>query len=172
MKPLVKIFLVLFLSCGFGAGVHAKTPGEVEEGGMLRDVQMNGLLGKSAKFSDFRGKPLIINVWASWCGPCRDEMASLERLHRKYGGKQFNVIGISVDDYVEKATAAVKESRMSFRNFQDHKLILENMLGANTIPLTVLVDAKGRVLVKVRGSRQWDSPDAVQAIQDVFQIRM
>lgn len=172
MKPLVKIFLVLFLFCGLGAQVHAKTPGEVEEGGMLRDVQMNGLLGKSAKFSDFRGKPLIINVWASWCGPCRDEMASLERLHKKSGGKHFNVIGVSVDDYVEKASAAVKESRLSFRNFLDHQLILEHMLGADTIPLTVLVDAKGRVLAKVRGSRQWDSPDALQAIQDVFQIRM
>jgi len=166
------LFLYVFCMSALATGAFAKMPGEVDEGGVLREAPLYGFSGDYRKLSELRGRPLIINVWASWCGPCRDEMASLERLHKKSGGKHFNVIGISVDDYVEKASTAVKESRLSFRNFLDHQLILEHMLGADTIPLTVLVDAKGRVLVKVRGTRQWDTPDALQAIQDVFKIRM
>lgn len=92
------ILLVFFLVSAISTTAFASTPGEVEIGGYLRDLKLQGFDGKTKKFSDFKGKPLIINVWASWCGPCRAEMGSLERLARRYGGKQFNVIGISTDD--------------------------------------------------------------------------
>ena len=133
---------------------------------------MGGFSGNTKKISDFKGKPLIINVWASWCGPCRDEMGSLNRLARRYGGKQFNVIGISTDDDGRAAAAFIKKSGVTFENFLDSKLLLENMLGANTIPLTVLVDANGRVLKKVRGAYEWDSPEIIEAIGKVFQMKM
>lgn len=148
------------------------TPGEVEIGGYLREATLDGLNGKTKKFSDFKGKPLIINVWASWCGPCLAEMGSLERLARRYNGKEFNIIGISTDDYRKKAAAFIKNTEITFENFLDSKLLLENMLGANTIPLTILVDADGRVLEKVRGSREWDSPKIIDAIGEVFHIKL
>ena len=113
----------------------AKTPGEVEVGGFLREAQLEGLSGPSSKLSKYRGKPLIINVWASWCGPCRDEMASLEKLARS-GRKQFNVIGISTDDYREQALTFLRESNTTFTNYIDSNLLMENMLGAERIPLT------------------------------------
>ena len=119
------------------ATVTAGTSGEVEIGGYLRDATLDGLNGQAKKFSDFKGKPLIINVWASWCGPCGAEMGSLERLARRYNGKALNVIGISTDDYHNKAVAFIKQTGITFENFLDSKLALENMLGANTIPLTV-----------------------------------
>jgi thiol-disulfide isomerase/thioredoxin len=150
---------------------HAKTPGEVEVGGVLREAQMPGLAGPSKKLSAFLGKPLVINVWASWCGPCREEMGSLERLSRRYGGKQFNVIGISTDDYRDHALAFLRQSKTTFSNFIDSKLLLENMLGADRLPLTLLVDAQGRVLGKFYGAKQWDSPEAVAAIATAFRIK-
>jgi len=151
---------------------NAGTPGEVEIGGYLRVATLDGLNGKTKKFSDFKGKPLIINVWASWCGPCRAEMGSLERLAQRYNGKEFNVIGISTDDYRNKAELFLKQTGTTFENFLDNKLLLENMLGANTIPLTILVDADGLVLKKVRGSREWDSPKIIEAIAQVFQLKL
>ena len=105
----------------------AGTPGEVKIGGYLRDVTLDGLNGRKKKLSDFRGKPLIINVWTSWCGPCRAEMGSLERLANRYNGKEFNVIGISTDDYRNKAVAFIKQTGITFENFLDSKLLLENM---------------------------------------------
>ena len=169
----MKIFLLVFTGLlGIPATAIANTPGEVEIGGYLREATLNGFNGRSRKFSDYRGKPLVINVWASWCGPCRAEMGSLERLARRYGGKQFNVIGISTDDYSNAAAAFIKKSGVTFENYLDSKVFLENMLGANTIPLTILVDAQGRVLDKVHGAHEWDSPEFVEAIGKTFRIRM
>jgi thiol-disulfide isomerase/thioredoxin len=145
---------------------------EVKVGENLHEVVMDGLLGKQKKLSDFKGKPLIINVWASWCGPCRAEMGALERLSSKYNGKDFHIIGISTDDYRDDAISAIKQSKISFENFLDHKLQLEKMLGANTIPLTVLVDDQGRVLKKIRGAQEWDGPIMVSEISEVFNIKL
>src|SRR3989338_1201682 len=157
------IFLVFFWVSAISATAFAGTPGEVEIGGYLREATLHGFSGNTKKFSDYRGKPLIINVWASWCGPCRAEMGSLDRLARRYDGKQFNIIGISTDDYGNEAAAFIRKSKLSFANYLDSKLFMENMLGANTIPLTVLVDADGRVLAKAYGAHEWDSPEIVEA---------
>ena len=148
----------------------AGTPGEVVVGSYLREAKLDGLNVKAKMFSAFRGKPLIINIWASWCGPCRAEMGSLERLAQRYNGKSFNIIGISTDDYRNKALALIKQTGITFENFIDHNLLLENMLGAKTIPLTLLVNADGRVLKKIRGVREWDSQEVMDAIAEVFQI--
>jgi len=150
----------------------AKTPGEVDVGEMLREAPMQGLSGPSRLLREFRGKPLIINVWASWCGPCRQEMGSLERLSRRYGQKHFTVIGISTDDYPDAAKAFLQKSGTTFSHFIDTRLFLENMLGANRIPLTLLVDAQGRVLGKFYGAKEWDSPEAVEVIRKAFRIQM
>ncbi|HEY0666215.1 MAG TPA: TlpA disulfide reductase family protein [Gallionella sp.] len=168
MRTLVSLILALILS----APALADTPGEVKVGALLRDTPLHSFTGPDRKFSDYRGKPLIINVWASWCGPCRLEMGSLQRLERRYGGRQFNVIGISTDDDRTAAAAFINRSEIAFENFLDSHLVLENMLGADTIPLTVLVDADGRVLEKVHGAYEWDSPEIVDAIAETFRIRL
>ncbi len=162
----MKTILCAVLLCLAAAGgpACAKTPGEVEVGGVLREAQLHGLAGPSRKLSEFRGKPLIINVWASWCGPCREEMGSLERLSRRHGCKRLTVIGISTDDYVEPAEVALRTSGVTFRNFIDSRLFMENMLGADKLPLTLLIDAQGRVLAKFYGAKEWDSPEAIQLI--------
>jgi hypothetical protein len=99
-------------------------------------------------------------------------MGSLARLSRRSGGKQFVVIGISTDDYADAARAFLKRSPTSFSHFIDSRLTLENMLGASQIPLTVLVDAQGRVLGKYTGAKDWDSPEAHEIIGKAFRIKM
>jgi thiol-disulfide isomerase/thioredoxin len=162
------ILLLAFWISALSGTAYAKMPGEVEEGGVLREAPLYGFSGDYRKLSELRGKPLIINVWASWCGPCRAEMASLERLSRRYGGRQFNIIGVSTDDHAQLAAAFLQQARVSFDNYHDRTLLLEAMLGANTIPLTVLVDAKGRVVKKVRGSKEWDSPQSLELSGKAF----
>ena len=173
-KPVrVKAALAMFLLLLPGAMplAVAKTPCEVDVGGILRDAPMQGLSGPSRLLSDYRGTPLIINVWASWCGPCRQEMASLDRLSRRYGGTQLTVIGISTDDYPDAAMGFLQKSGTTFKHFIDTRLLLENMLGANRIPLTILVDAQGRVLGKYYGAKEWDSPEALELIRKTFRLQ-
>lgn len=165
------IFAVLLATLASTAAV-AKTPGEVEVGSVLREAQLQGLSGPSRKLSEFRGTPLIINVWASWCGPCRQEMGSLERLFWRFGGKQFQLVGISTDDYVEPAENALRTSKVSFPNFIDKQLVMENMLGADRIPVTLVVDAQGRVLGKFYGAKDWDSRESRALIAKLLKVRL
>lgn len=171
-KPLFLSLFLLTAALGMAPMAPAKTPGEVEVGATLRDATMNGLTVPFRKLSDFRGKPLIINVWASWCGPCRQEMGSLERLSRHKGGKLFTVIGISTDDYPEAALAFVQRTHTTFGHYIDNKLVLEHMLGADRLPLTVLVDAQGRVLGKVYGAKEWDSAEMKALVGRAFGVAM
>ncbi len=162
------ILLIALWMAAISTTAFAKMPGEVDEGGVLREAPLYGFSGDYRKLSELRGKPLIINVWASWCGPCRAEMGSLERLSRRFGGKQFNIIGVSTDDHVSAAAAFLQQSKVTFDNYHDRDLLLEAMLGANTIPLTVLVDAQGRVVRKVRGAKEWDGAEALDLIGKAF----
>jgi thiol-disulfide isomerase/thioredoxin len=169
--PFLRHFLAsVLILCLCITNPATATPGEVPVGGTLRDAPMQGLTGKSQVLSDFRGKPLIINVWASYCPPCLAEMGSLERLYKKYG-RQFNLIGITIDDYPDRAKGFLQKAKTSFPHFIDQKLILENMLGADRIPLTLLIDANGKIVNKVYGAQEWDGPNAVQSIHEAFKLR-
>jgi thiol-disulfide isomerase/thioredoxin len=168
---MMKRVCLFWLCLGLVLPVLAKTPGEVEVGSVLREASMKGLLGPSGKLSSYRGKPLIINVWASWCGPCREEMGSLERMSQRFEGGSLKVIGISTDDYQERAEKFLRVSGVSFRNYLDSKLELENMLGADRLPLTVLVDAQGRVVAKYYGAKDWASPQALGLITQQLRIK-
>lgn len=170
MKRLSACFIFFGFSI-LAASAMAITPGEVPVGGYLREAPLYGFSGDFRKLSELRGKPLIINVWASWCGPCRAEMGSLERLSRRFSRKKLNVIGISTDDDAQAALSFLLRARISFDNYLDRNLLLENMLGAKTIPLTILVDAQGRVVKKINGSREWDSPESLELIATTLKLK-
>jgi len=167
MRTLLWI-LLLIGPVGGMAAAYGDAPREVEVGQTLPDVMLQGLNGPSVRMAEFRGKPLIINVWASWCGPCRAEMSSLERLAWQDGARSFNVIGVSTDDYPERARAYLRSTNATLAHFIDRQLTVEHLLGASRVPLTVLVDGQGRVLKKVYGARDWDGPAATQLIDTLF----
>jgi len=158
---------VLISMLGLPAAIAAP-PEEVAIGQRLRDATMRGLNSPARGLKEFRGRPLLINVWASWCGPCRAEMASLERLAWLDDTRYFTIIGISTDDYVDKAQTALTESNATITHFIDQNLELEKMLGASTLPLTVLVDADGRVLGRVHGAQEWDGRAMLEYIHRTF----
>jgi thiol-disulfide isomerase/thioredoxin len=160
--------LLLVLAAGISS-LPAATPAGVAVGEQLPNAPMQGLTGRSEFLSEYLGKPLIINVWASHCGPCLAEMGSLERFYRRFGTR-FNLIGISTDDYRERAEAFLAKADTTFPHYIDRQLMLENLLGASTIPLTLLVDADGRVLKKVYGAQEWDSPEIVETIGQIYQM--
>jgi thiol-disulfide isomerase/thioredoxin len=147
-----------------------KSPDELQIGDSLREAALKGLNGPDRNLSEFRGKPLIINMWASWCGPCRAEMASLERLAWLDPAAHFTVIGVSTDDYPEQAMTLLTKSNATISQFIDSRLRMENMLGAVRLPLTVLVGADGRILDKIYGAREWDAPESLALIGRIFQL--
>jgi thiol-disulfide isomerase/thioredoxin len=140
----------------------------VPVGGVLPDVVMTGLNGPDRSLSAYRGRPLLINVWASWCAPCREEAPSLERLAWQPSAVPFTVIGISTDDYRQRALRWLSASNATINHYIDHDLQLETLLGASQLPLTVFVDADGRVLARVYGAKQWDGAEARALVDKIF----
>jgi thiol-disulfide isomerase/thioredoxin len=164
--PIRSALLLLVICTADSAGTQPSE--EVPIRGMLRDATLHGLNGPDRNLSEFFGRPLIINVWASWCGPCRAEMASLERLAWLDESSDLTVIGISTDDYEDRAVDALTRSNATITHFIDSNLLMEKMLGASRLPLTVLVAADGRVLLRIYGAREWDAPAALALIDRVF----
>jgi thiol-disulfide isomerase/thioredoxin len=158
----------LMLLATTALAVMPDAPAPVAVGRPLPDVVMSGLNGPPRSLSSYRGRPLIINVWASWCGPCRAEAASLERLAWSEAGSRYTVIGISTDDYRDAALKWLKHSNATVSHYIDSRLTLEHMLGATSIPLTVLVDSGGRVVARYYGARQWDSAESIRTIERAF----
>jgi len=141
---------------------------EVQVGQPLRAALLRGLNGPDRQLAEFRGRPLLINVWASWCGPCRAEMASLERVAWREEGRQFAIIGISTDDYRDQALAWLKNSNATISHYLDQQLHMEHMLGATRLPLTIIVDASGRVRLKIYGAREWDAPESLALVRSAL----
>ena len=134
-------------------------------GTTLSDAPLRGFGGDARRLSDLRGKPALINVWASWCGPCRSEMSSLERLSRALDGK-LRVVGVSTDDDPRLAQEFLLRSGITFQNFHDADQNLERrVFGAAAIPLTLVVDSRGKVVERVVGAREWDSQRSIAAIE-------
>ena len=150
------------------AGAAAGASEAVQVGQSLRPALLQGLNGPSRQLHEFHGRPLIINVWASWCVPCRAEMASLERLAWRNEGREFAIIGISTDDFADQARQWLQHSNATISQYIDQGLQMEHMLGASSLPLTVLVDAQGRVLDKIRGARDWDSLESRAMVRKTF----
>jgi thiol-disulfide isomerase/thioredoxin len=148
-----------------------QTPAQlVAVGQVLPDVVMAGLNGPHKPLSGYRGRPLIINVWASWCSPCRKEAASLERLAWSEAGSRYTVIGISTDDDRNAALKWLRQSNATISHYIDigPRWTLEHMLGASSIPVTVLVDADGRVVARFQGARDWNSAESIKLIERAY----
>jgi thiol-disulfide isomerase/thioredoxin len=142
--------------------------GELRIGEVLPEAPLQPLNGPPRMLSAFRGRPLLINVWASWCGPCRQEMASLERLAWHDAARGFDILGISTDDDADAARAWLRSTNATLSHFIDSGLQLETLLGASRLPLTVLVSADGRVLARFYGAREWDSAESLSLVASTF----
>jgi thiol-disulfide isomerase/thioredoxin len=156
--------LLLLVVCAGAAGAAADPPAAAVQ--VLPDVMLRGLNGPSMNLARLRGRPLLINVWASWCEPCRAEMASLERLAWRGVPSGYAIIGISTDDDPAQARALLANTHATISHYIDVHLQMETLLGASRLPLTVLVDANGRVLRRIYGARQWDSADSLRLLAE------
>ena len=136
----------------------------------LPDLAFEDADGKPKKLSDWRGRTVLVNLWATWCVPCRKEMPALEGLQTRLGGPDFEVVAINIDTRdPQKPKNFLKDAnltRLGYFNdekakvFQDLKAI-GRALG---MPTSVLVDGQGCEIGTIAGPAEWDSDDAIKLI--------
>jgi thiol-disulfide isomerase/thioredoxin len=137
----------------------------------LPDLAFEDAEGKPRKLSDWRGKTVLLNLWATWCVPCRKEMPALDELQGKLGGKDFEVVAVNIDTRdPEKPKNFLKEANLTrLGYFADQKAKvfqdLKTVGRALGMPTSVLVDAQGCEIGTIAGPAEWASEDALKLIK-------
>jgi thiol-disulfide isomerase/thioredoxin len=136
----------------------------------LPDLAFEDAEGKPKKLSDWRGRTVLVNLWATWCVPCRKEMPALEGLQTKLGGPNFEVVAVNIDTRdPEKPKNFLKEANLTrLGYFSDQKAkVFQDLKAAGRalgMPTSVLVDGQGCEIATIAGPAEWDSDDAVKLI--------
>ena len=125
------------------------------------ELDLPDLQGQRARLSDYQGEWVLLTFFASWCGPCRSEMPSLQVLHDSLHSQGFTVLGVSVDDSAAKAQKFVQNLGVSFPVLWDEKGMASQAYRANSIPLSYLIDPRGRIVGMARGARNWSAAKSV-----------
>ena len=129
----------------------------------LPPITFQDVGGRTGGLADFSGKTVLLNVWATWCIPCRKEMPTLDRLQAQLGGPDFEVVTLSIDrggiEAVRKFYAELGIQHLAAH--VDPTSAAAGNLGVVGLPTTLLIDGKGRELGRLIGPAEWDSPEMV-----------
>jgi len=120
------------------------------------DFTLKSLSGKNLKLSEMAGNVVLINFWASWCGPCREEMPLLNDLHNKYQPLGFTVLGINVEEQTEMARGFLKDYPVDFPVLLDDKNQVSKLYEVVAMPTTVVVDRDGKLRFLHKGYKSGD----------------
>jgi thiol-disulfide isomerase/thioredoxin len=133
----------------------------------LPDLRFADAQGAATSLAAFRGRVLLLNVWATWCPPCREEMPTLDRLQALLGGPNFEVVALSIDEGgVAVVQAFLRRTAIRhLRPYVDAFGEAAPSLGAGGIPLTLLIGRDGREIGRKRGPAAWDHPRIVEVIR-------
>jgi peroxiredoxin len=122
--------------------------------------------GKSIRLSDYRGKVVFLNFWATWCPPCKEEMPSMERLYQRFKTRGLVVLAVSVDaEGAQVVVPFVKEHKLTYAIGLDPKMTLALDYGVRGLPSSFFVDKKGNLAALAIGPREWDSTSARALIE-------
>jgi thiol-disulfide isomerase/thioredoxin len=141
------------------------------EGKAFPSFMLNYVLGKSAREPAFKGKVLVLNVWATWCPPCRKEMPSLQRLSQMLDPKRFAVIGLSTDEDSLLAIEFLAQGGITFSNFFDRNGKMSKQLGLKVYPETFLIAPDGTLARRVTGLQDWSSPEMLALLEEIYRTK-
>jgi len=154
------IILFVLLSLGGITNITAKTAAP--------DFTLQSLDGKNVRLSDFRGQVVLLNFWASWCGPCRQEMPILDEIHNRYKSLGFTVLGVNLDAKSKKAIGYLKDTPVTFPVLLDPKGDVSSEYGVQAMPSTVIIDKDGKVRFLHQGYKSGYEDDYKKQIKSLL----
>jgi cytochrome c biogenesis protein CcmG/thiol:disulfide interchange protein DsbE len=134
------------------------------------DFTLPGLDGKMVSLSDYRGHVVLVNVWATWCPPCVDEMPSMEKLYRELKGENFEILAVSIDALGKKAVAPfMKKYNLSFPALMDPDGTIKTLFQTTGVPESFIINQEGILIEKVIGPKDWATPPLVGFFRNLLQ---
>lgn len=152
----------VLIGIGLGGGLWALRGSTPK---LAPDFSVVDLAGKTVRLSGLRGKVVVLNVWATWCAPCREEMPSMERLYSQLRGPNFELLAVSEDEGgADVVRAFVREVAVTFPVLLDPERQVGVRYGVWGYPETFIIDREGLIVERVIGPRTWDTPEQVAAL--------
>ncbi len=145
-----------------GVEIFPNSTGQVE-------IRLQDLNGADVNLSDFRGKIIFLNFWATWCPTCVVEMPSMEKLHLKLKDKDFALVSISIQDSAAEVQRFFKQNKLTFTALLDSIGKTVPGFGIRAIPTTLILDKTGRIVGRVIGPREWDSRESMAMFENLIE---
>jgi thiol-disulfide isomerase/thioredoxin len=142
-----------------GALLAAPNASALAPGDAPPPIDMPDQSGKKVDLRELKGKVILVDFWASWCGPCKQEMPVLEELHRKYAGQGLVIVGINIDSSSKKMAKFLKGAPVSFRIVQDRKLAVASKYEPPTMPSSYFVARDGTIRYIHEGFQETDAAE-------------
>jgi peroxiredoxin len=121
---------------------------------------------RKVELKEFKGKVIFLNFWATWCGPCKEELPSMEALYQQYKEKDFIMIAISVDyEGVRPVKEFIEKQRYTFTVLLDPNCETLDLFEVKAIPTTFIIDKKGRMIGRVVGPKDWKKPEVISLFE-------
>ena len=162
MRKFNRLIVVVLLALGSVAshavGIREEAP----------DFTLKSLDGSNLRLEEYRGQVVLINFWASWCGPCRQEMPLLDRLHHRYEDTGFAVLGVNVEGEVAPAQKIVDKTNVTFPVLIDEKQKVSEMYSLEAMPSTVVVDRDGVIRYIHLGYKPGDEEKYVEVVKQLI----
>ena len=159
-------FLGLALLAGVGVGcTGGSSPPKVEVGSPAPDFVLRGLDGTEYRLSDLRGKVVFVNLWATWCPPCRQELPTMVRFYQEYKGRGVEILAVSEDRDEGAVRRAILRYGIPFPVLMDENKKVYNLYRATGVPETHIIDRKGILRRTVIGPFDWTAPEVREAVE-------
>ena len=153
---------------GFFAGAALAAELKIWKGGPPPALALKDLDGRPHRLADYKGQVVLINFWATWCAPCRDEMPSIQRLKEKLDGRPFVVLAVNLDEPESRIRKFLSEMRLDFVVLLDPERRVAKAWEARILPASFIVGADGRVRYTLVGEINWDNEHMVARISELF----
>jgi len=160
IKPILVVAAMLFAAGQIQAASTAAGPAP--------DFTLKSNSGKNIKLSELRGQVVMINFWASWCGPCRQEMPLLDQLYQRYQPMGFTLLGVNVEEDSGAADKILKEIPVSFPVLYDNKSKVSESYQVQAMPSTFLIDRDGKLRYLHKGYRPGTEEDYQKQIRELI----
>ena len=132
------------------------------------DFSLMDINGQQFTLSEFKGKIVFLNFWTTWCPECRIEMPSMEKLHRRLNGQDFEMIAVNIQEPALQVKNFLKKYQLTFTVLLDAKGEIGRQFGIRAIPATYILDKNGGIIGKAFGSRHWDGKESIALFEHLI----
>ncbi len=168
-RKTLKFIALSLIGLFLGFGINVNSAEALKEKQTAPGFSLSTLEGSNFNLSDLRGQYILLNFWATWCGPCKIEMPSLNYLHDKFKGKSLKVIGISNDMFGARVVEPyVKANKITFPILLDPQMDISKDYGITSLPTTFLIDPKGIIVGILHGAENWAAPDTILYFEELL----